>query len=139
MEEQRAIDDLHLIERQHAALGEAIEELQEVSVADLAAAQISACRLTLLTSLGSHMKFEEELMKRHGYPLTSTHTIAHRAFRDQFNSVIDGIDNGVVSAWNISSLLQKVLKHHEINHDDIFGHFLIDKYFFHAVEDGSGI
>ena len=136
---QEAIDELHMIERQHVALREDIERVQDAFTSGADEHEILKCRTTLFSRLDAHMAFEEGLMRRHAYPLASLHTTAHHAFHDQFKAVMTGVDDGIVSHANISTLLTKVLKHHEVNHDDLFGYFLIDRYVLEAVEDGGGI
>jgi len=131
--------ELSLIDTDHDILRRLVDRLQDALNTSRTVDEIAGRQAALIAHLDAHMEFEERLMLERGYPLAFTHAQQHKAFRDQFASVFDGLASKAVTPANVGKLLLRIHDHHIKYHDEIFRLHLIDKFSLQAVSEGAGI
>ncbi len=114
------------VDRQHQRLLELINELHDALSAGHGADAIGPVLTELLRYTQVHFKYEEELMRRHGFPGLRAHAETHAAFASQVRALASRPHaNRSVVALEAQTLLRRWLVDHIRGEDQKYAPFLL--------------
>lgn len=112
---------IEVIDTQHRALVALIRQLQEAMEEGRGRAFQHTLIERLVTYTIGHFRFEENLMRQHGYESLAEHTEMHRVMTSQVRELQQKIhDGGAVSNAALMLFLRTWLTDHIMTHDRMY-------------------
>jgi hemerythrin len=114
------------IDRQHQALVALIRQLQEAMEEGRGRAFQHTLIERLVTYTIGHFRFEEDLMREHGYGSLAEHAALHRVLTSQVRQIQQKIhEGGAVSNASLMLFLRSWLTDHIMEHDQKYARALL--------------
>ncbi len=119
---------IDVIDNQHRGLFRLINEVSEM--ADLDSSSKEKCFSALNATIRyaeNHFKTEENYLQKYGYPQFLQHKKEHDGFVEEIFSMVEGLEDGLLTLGGISILLKNWFSEHFRVTDQQYKAFLLEK------------